>query len=243
MKIKLKNIFQKSFDKIKNFKICVEKSSLKDNNTKKPINKLSLIFNNIVQYIKKFLAFLTKKEQASKKRNYFKHLINIANVLLGIILVLFTITFFILQTDWFKETLRKEIIKTANEELDATLSIGKIHGTFFTSIIIDDVLLKRYGDTLAYIDKVQLHYNPIQLIFKRIYVRELSLLNPKIFLLHDDSLKHWNYDNLAKNPSPEDTTKSSFPLLIVIKNAKIDNLYLKIANYNRRVDNTLQNSF
>ncbi|HOL81699.1 MAG TPA: hypothetical protein PLP99_08085 [Ignavibacteriales bacterium] len=243
MKLKLKNIFQKSFDKIKNFRIFRKKLSVIDNKTDNPKNKISLFFDSIVQFIKKIFAFLTKKEKASKKRNFFRHIINFANILLGIILVLFTIIFFILQTDWFKDTLRKEIIKAANEELDATLSIGKIHGTFFTSIIIDDVLLKRYGDTLVYVNKVQLHYNPIQLIFKRIYVREISLFNPKIFLLHDDSLKHWNFDNLAKNPSPEDTSKSSFPLLIIIKNAKIDNLYLKFANYNRRVDNSLQNSF
>lgn len=245
MKFQFKNIFITIFNFFRKIYEYLKQNTLNKNKLPK-INfdtKIKSFFTSILSYLKIIFNFLFISDKTTKKRSLLRHIINVLNIILGILLVVFVVVFFVMQTQWFKEKLRIEIQNIANEELNAKLSIGKIHGTFFTSLNIEDVLLSKNNDTLAYFSSLQLKYNPIQLIFKRIYVRELKLKNPKIFLLHDDSLKHWNFDNLVKKPSPEDTSKSSFPFLLVLKNISIENLYLKLANFNKRYDNSIIDKF
>jgi len=197
-------------------------------------NSLTNSLSKLKGFIYYFFLKLFSPKNNKPRRSFFRHLINLFIGIFFSILLILVIFFFVAQTTYFKEFLREEVVKLVNDEINGTISIGKIHGTFFSSVYIDDVLLKKDNDSLAYIKSVKLVFNPLQLIFKRIYIRDFNLSDVKIFLVHDDSLKHWNFDNLSKKKKEHDTTKSSLPFLIVIKNAQINNFNVKISNFENR---------
>jgi hypothetical protein len=56
------------------------------------------------------------------------------------------------ETGWAKNAIRGLIIRQANQYLTATLNIGRLEGSLFRGLELDDITLDRDGRTLVKIE-------------------------------------------------------------------------------------------
>ena len=143
--------------------------------------------------------------------------------------ILLLLIFGFTQTKTFRSLLKEQVTLAVNDALYGKLEIGSIEGSILTLVKVNNVKLTLYGDTLAAIDKLSLRFNPLQLLFDRIDVKSVEIVNPR-FNIVQDSLLVWNIEKLAK-PTEEDTTTSEFPFSIEINKLNIVNLSLNRVSY------------
>lgn len=180
------------------------------------------------------------KIKASAESSVFRKVTNIFILFFIGLSILLLLLFGFTQTKTFRNLLKEQVILAVNDALYGKLYIGSIEGSVLTSIKLNDVNLTLYGDTLASIGKLNLRFNPVQLLFDRIDVKTLEIYNPKIYL-NQDSLNVWNIEKLVK-PTEEDTTTSKFPFSIEVKNLLISNLFFERKSFeNRNVKEKLDN--
>ena len=111
----------------------------------------------------------------------------------------------------------------------ASFQLGPFQGSILTTIKIYDVSVTLNSDTLVHADKIDLKFNPLQLLFSKIKVTKVELINADIRLLQD-SMHVWNIEKLVK-PTPEDTTTSEFPFVIEINNLSLVNTCFQRKSY------------
>ncbi len=156
------------------------------------------------------------------KRSLFRKIINVfIGIVLGII-ILFVVLLGFTQTKTFRDYLRDKIVAEVNSSINGKLSIEKIDGTILTSVFLRNTILTTQGDTILNVKNAVVKINILQLMLKKIYIRNILLEDAKIKLLQD-SKGTWNYANLIK-PTEEDTLKSSFPFFIQANDIQIRNL-------------------
>jgi len=148
--------------------------------------------------------------------------------------MLFMIFFGVSQTSFFKDWLRDKVVEIANEELNGKLSIGKIDGTIFTSLIITDVTLaSKQNDTVVYAGKIELRTSPLKILFKNIYVRKFELANARINLVEEADGELNLLKIFPKSEEPEDTTASEFPFTIEVADFALNNIDLNMQRYDK----------
>ncbi len=135
------------------------------------------------------------------------------------------------QTSTFRNYLRENAITLANKGLNGHLNIGKIDGTIFTSLILRNTEINMGPDTLLNAKLIEVKTSPLQIFFKRIYVRKILISDAKIAFQFDQSGK-LNVSKLLP-PSPKDTSHSKFPFKIEVPDLNLKNIDFKLQDYNK----------
>ncbi len=135
-------------------------------------------------------------------------------IILGIVTVVFLIIagiFLLIQTAWFKNFLKDELLKIAHDHINGTVVLDKLSGNFFTHLELSGLtLLDEEKDTLLSLDELGIEYSPLELISGRVVVDQIYLNSPRVHLKQDaDSL--WNFQNILKPVEPDTTEKKSSP--------------------------------
>lgn len=163
-----------------------------------------------------------KQKQSKVQRSVFRKIVNVfIGIFLGLILLTVIVVGFT-QTKTFREILREKVINLANAELNGRLNIEKIDGTVLTSLFLRNVSIVVDNDTLLSARKIEVKTSPLQLLLKKIYIRQLLIEDVKIVMLQDQT-GEWNFTKLIK-PKPEDTTKSSFSFMIQANDIQFHNI-------------------
>jgi hypothetical protein len=100
--------------------------------------------------------------------------------LIAIVLVLVAIAIGLLETTWGKGELRALIVRQANQYLTATLEIGRLGGSVFRGLELDDVTLTSDGRPLIAIDSVNLEYSIRELLEHGTVIRRIALTRPRV---------------------------------------------------------------
>lgn len=174
-----------------------------------------------------------KRQRHKPRKSAFRRTVNVFLYAFIGLSVLMIILMGFTQTSTFREILRKEVIKQVNGSLNATLNIKKIEGTILTSLVLTDVSLSNGPDTLVSAGRILLKTSPLQLLLKRIYIRNFELTDAKINLLKD-SAGVYNFSKLSKSKKEPDTTKSSFPFTIYVADFRLNNIRFVHADYSKR---------
>ena len=173
-----------------------------------------------------------KKEKPKIQRSLFRKIVNGFILFFAGVVFLLLLLFGFSQTSTFREILRTKVIAIADSSLNGQVNIGKIEGTIFTSLFLNDVSLKVKDDTLFSAKSIQVKISPLQLMLKRIYFRSVRIINANVALLQNaDST--WNYTNLVP-PSEEDTSSSTFPFVFYVNNLSLENLNFRQQTYSER---------
>jgi len=131
-------------------------------------------------------------------------------IFFGVIILLPTVLYLLLQTSEVQTFLVKRITGHFSDQIKSTITIGSIEFKFFNKLSINDVLIKdQNNDTLIYSKVVTVGIKKLDLQNKSIRLGKVSLINPVISLITDSSgLMNLNwYLNLIK--APEDTIKQA----------------------------------
>lgn len=177
---------------------------------------------------------VTPTEQKPKrKRTLLQRIVNVFLYIGLVIFVLFVLFFGFSQTSTFRNWLRHYVVELANENLNGKISIGKIEGTIFSSLILRNTIVSMEKDTLLNAGMIELRTSPLKIFLKKIYVRKVEIKDTRIAFVKDSS----GVLNISKlfPPSEEedDTAKSSFPLRIEISDLKLTNVDFTLQNFDK----------
>ena len=84
------------------------------------------------------------------------------------------------ETGWAKNQIRSLIIRQANQYLTATLNIGRLEGSLFRGLELDDITLDRDGQTIIKIEEVALSYSIRELVSQGVTIRRVRLTRPYV---------------------------------------------------------------
>jgi len=115
-----------------------------------------------------------------------------------------------LKTTFVQDWVRSTIVSTANDQLNAKLSIEKLSGDLWEEITLYQLTLTQ-EDTVARIDSVYASYNIWALLGGRIAVTDLEVYQPKLNARQNS--KGWNVERLVAE-SPDTTESAIIPFHI-----------------------------
>ena len=131
---------------------------------------------------------VTPTEQKPKrKRTLLQRIVNVFLYIGLVIFVLFVLFFGFSQTSTFRNWLRDYVVELANENLNGKISIGKIEGTIFSSLILRNTIVTMEKDTLLNAGMIELRTSPLKIFLKKIYVRKVEIKDTRIAFVKDSS--------------------------------------------------------
>ena len=120
-------------------------------------------------YTQKYFSVIVKKKEKIK-RPFFRRIINYF-IYFGVgVIILFLAVFGFTQTSTFRNWLNETITEQVNSSTNGELSIEKIDGTIFTSLILNNTLYELENDTLFFGEKVEIRTSPLKILFKIIFL-------------------------------------------------------------------------
>ncbi len=114
----------------------------------------------------------------------------------GAIALLLVIGLIVIQTGWFKDWLRGQAERRASNAMNGQLSIGRLRGSLFSGVTVDNVTLTQNGQPLAQIDSASIDYDLATLVGGRLAFGRLVLHHPVIHLRQTPA--GWNVTQLTK---------------------------------------------
>src|ERR1043165_5316780 len=87
------------------------------------------------------------------------------------------------QTPWFKDWLRRYIVREASQVLNGELTIGRLSGSLFFGVAMSDITLAQQGEKIITIKDPHVDYSVFELISRGIALSEIELNQP-IVLAH-----------------------------------------------------------
>ncbi|MBT8380793.1 MAG: hypothetical protein KJO59_00390 [Ignavibacteria bacterium] len=170
-----------------------------------------------------------KKEKI--KRPLFRRIINYF-IYSGVgVIVLMLAVFGFTQTSSFRNWLNETITEQVNSSTGGTLSIERIDGTIFTSLIMNNTLYELESDTLFFAEKIEVKTSPLKILFKIVYFRKVEIENANIAFLKDENGELNISRIVPPSDEPEDTTESAFSWKIQVADLQLNNVDFKLQSY------------
>src|SRR5687768_6041615 len=105
------------------------------------------------------------------------------------------------QTPWFRDWLRRYIVRESKQYLNGELSIGRIGGNLLFGVEVSDLAVDVSGSRVVAAKAVEVDYNVFQIVSKGVVLNEIKLVEPAIALERDRS--GWNLGRLVKEQERE----------------------------------------
>jgi len=110
------------------------------------------------------------------------------------------------QTKSFRNYLQNLVLASYPAAINGTLHVGSIEGNLVTGLQLTNVVLEDSITRVLSVDRIDLRYDVLGLIFQRASIGKLTLINPEIHI-YRTSHGAWNVDGIPKS-TPGDTTTS-----------------------------------
>ncbi len=133
------------------------------------------------------------------------------------------------QTPFFRDKLRTEVLSRLDSVLVADTHLGEIQGNLVTGFSVDGLSIKVQEDTLLVVDRLDLQYDLLGVLNKKIAFENITLVRPRIVLLcGTDGV--WNFGRMVR-PTPEDTAAAgAFDWLVNAGELRIENGSLRLVD-------------
>ena len=105
------------------------------------------------------------------------------------------------QTGWFKDWLRRYIVREAAQYLNGELRIGKVSGSLFYGIRMSDITLVQDGETVIALKDLRVDYSAWRLAASGIVLDEIELNQPVVRAKR--TADGWNLMRLVKRQARE----------------------------------------
>jgi autotransporter translocation and assembly factor TamB len=119
----------------------------------------------------------------------------------------------VVETDWFKERLRRVAISRALEVLNGQLTIGRLSGSLLRGIELSNVVFQQPDGPVISVEAVEVRYDPRILFRGHFTFDELTLRRPVIHIT--ERADGWNVANLVKPTKGGTAAAIQFDLLTI----------------------------
>ena len=139
------------------------------------------------------------------------------------------------QTKTFRSYLQSIIVASYPQIINGTLRVASIEGNLVTGLQLANVVLEDSLTRVLSVDRIDIRYDLLGLIFQRASLSKLTLINPEIHIYR--TLHHaWNIAGIAKRSS-DDTATS--PWYLEAKQIELINARISITDSVRLRDRAL----
>jgi autotransporter translocation and assembly factor TamB len=122
--------------------------------------------------------------------------------LVGTLLVgMVALALIVSQTPWFRDWLRRYIVRESKQYLNGELSIGSIGGNLLFGVQVSDIAVDLSGERVVAAKGLEIGYDVFQMISKGVILSEIKLIEPQIKLERDGD--GWNVNHLVKKQEKE----------------------------------------
>ena len=121
----------------------------------------------------------------------------VGTLMVGIVAVALIVS----QTPWFRDWLRRYVVRESKQYLNGELSIGRIGGNLLFGVDLSDVAVDVSGERVVAVKTVEVDYSIFDLISKGIVLDEIKLASPVIRIERDHN--GWNLGRLVKAQAKE----------------------------------------
>jgi hypothetical protein len=139
-------------------------------------------------------------------RKFFRATYSVAVIALFLVAVVLGFT----QTKLFRSYLRTKLVQLVTNDLHGELTLSSLEGNLFTGFQVENVVLRREGEPVMTVERLEVKYDPLGLLTKSVGVSRLVLTNPAIHLTRS-ATGGWNFDRFLRSSST-DTTPSSWSI-------------------------------
>ncbi|MBA2304293.1 MAG: hypothetical protein H0W08_16900, partial [Acidobacteria bacterium] len=99
--------------------------------------------------------------------------------LLGTLIVgVMAVALIVSQTPWFRDWLRRYVVRESKQYLNGELSIGGLGGNLFFGVQLSDVALDVSGERVVAVKNVELDYSVFRLVSSGMVMDEIKLNQP-----------------------------------------------------------------
>jgi translocation and assembly module TamB len=109
------------------------------------------------------------------------------------------------QTPWFRDWLRRYIVRESKQYLNGELSIGGLSGNLLFGVGLSDVAVDVSGQRVIAVKALQVDYSVFQILSSGIVIDDLKLTAPVIHVERDAN--GWNLGRLARKEAQEANRK------------------------------------
>lgn len=141
------------------------------------------------------------QRRMSPAKRYLRRTLQVVALVGTIVIGIIALALIVSQTPWFKDWLRRYMVREANQYVNGTISIGSLGGDLFYGIQLGDVAVDVNGERIIGFKRLEVKYSIAELISSGITVRQIRLEQPFVRLRHDAS--GWNISNLVKKEQSE----------------------------------------
>ena len=152
------------------------------------------------------VATITDLNKTNPVRKFFRATYSVAIIALFLAAVVLGFT----QTKLFRTYLRTRLVQAVASDLHGELVLSSLEGNLFTGFQVENVVLRRDGEPVLTVEKLDVKYDPLGLLTKSVTVSRLVLTNPAIHLTRSAG-GEWNFHRFLRSSSP-DTTASSWTI-------------------------------
>jgi autotransporter translocation and assembly factor TamB len=121
----------------------------------------------------------------------------VGTLMVGIVAIALIVS----QTPWFRDWIRRYIVRESKQYLNGELSIGHIGGNLLFGVNVSDIAVDVSGERVVAAKNVQVDYSIFELISKGIVLNEIKLVEPVVRLERDGN--GWNLGRLVKKQEKE----------------------------------------
>ena len=141
------------------------------------------------------------QRRVTPAKKYLRRTLQVA-ALVGTLLVgIIALALIVSQTSWFRDWLRKYVVRQASQYVNGTVSIGTLGGNLFYGIELGEVSIDVNGEHILTLKQVELKYSVAELISQGVTVQQIRVNQPFVLLRHDAS--GWNLARLVKRQEQE----------------------------------------
>ena len=106
----------------------------------------------------------------------------VGTLLVGILAVALIVS----QTPWFRDWLRRYVVRESEQYVNGQLSIGGIGGNLFFGVQLRDVALDVSGERIVAVKNIEVDYSVFQILSSGMVLNSIKLNQPVIVLERDD---------------------------------------------------------
>ena len=132
---------------------------------------------------------------------YLRRLLQALAITGTLIVGIVAVALIVSQTPWFKDWLRRYIMRESAQYLNGELSIGRLGGNLFFGVHLSDVVVDVSGQRVVAVKGLEVDYSVFDFISKGIVLDELKIDQPAIVLVRDQ--QGWNLARLVKKQQKE----------------------------------------
>lgn len=131
---------------------------------------------------------------------FIRRLLRWTFIAMAVVTILALAGAIVLRTPWGLERTRRLMESRASGLFDGDLRVGRLSGSVFGDLVMDDVTIARAGETLIRAESIRVRYRPLDFIRRRFVIDDVVLTRPVIRAVQ--GADGWNLAKLAKPRAP-----------------------------------------